>query len=166
MLLTDLERVDFRSRPRGTWPLARLGNGSVLGLVVGATFLACGVAAGALAQRLAARRPPAVVRQFVGGGQWQSRREGHGQRDWQVELKRRDDGSVGGRVTVLGSPLLDEARIEGRIDGAEVYGVLVGPDDRQIGTFAGTRVRKGLSGTYTFGDGDTGTWGWRGAPPE
>ncbi|MCK6554087.1 hypothetical protein L6Q96_05815 [Candidatus Binatia bacterium] len=113
-----------------------------------------------------ARRPPAVVRQFVGGGQWQSRRDGHGRRDWQVELKRRDDGSIGGRVTVLGSPLLDEARIEGRIDGAEVYGVLVGPDDRQIGTFAGTRVRKSLSGTYTFGNGDTGTWAWRGEPPE
>ncbi|MCK6554090.1 hypothetical protein L6Q96_05830 [Candidatus Binatia bacterium] len=113
-----------------------------------------------------ARRPPAVVRQLVGGGQWQSRRDGYGKRDWQVDLKRRDDGSVGGRVTVVGSSVVQEAKLEAQLDGAEVYGVLVGPDDRQIGTFTGHRVRRSLSGTYTFTNGDTGTWSWRGEPPE
>jgi hypothetical protein len=115
---------------------------------------------------LDARPPPAVIRQLVGGGQWESRRDGRGQRDWQVELKRRDDGSVGGRVTVVGSPVLHEARLEGRLDGAEVYGVLLGPDDRQIGTFTGYRAARSLTGTYTFANGDSGTWTWSGAVPD
>lgn len=69
-------------------------------------------------------------------------------------------------VTVVGSPVLHEARLEGRLDGAEVYGVLLGPDDRQIGTFTGYRARRSLTGTYTFANGDSGTWTWSGAVPE
>jgi len=116
-------------------------------------LVACGGVGGmgVPAERLEARQPPAVIRQLVGGGQWESRRDGRGRRDWQVELKRRDDGSVGGRVTVVGSRVLHEARIEG---------------DRQIGTFTGYRAARSLSGTYTFANGDTGTWTWRGAVPE
>ena len=113
-----------------------------------------------------ARRPPAVVRQLVGGGQWESRRDGHGARDWQVQLKRRDDGSIVGRVTIVGSPAVQDAKIDAQLDGGEVDGVLVGADDRQIGTFTGHRARRSLSGTYTFANGDTGSWSWRGAPPE
>ncbi|MCK6554083.1 hypothetical protein L6Q96_05795 [Candidatus Binatia bacterium] len=141
----------------------KLLTAALLGLsIVGALSLS------ALEQDAVVKKaqPPVVLRQFLGAGTWQSQRDGLDKRDWHVELKRRDDDSLVGRITVLGSPLLDEARIEGRIDGAEVYGVLVGPDDRQIGTFTGTRARKSMSGTYTFGNGDTGTWSWRGAPPE
>lgn len=47
-----------------------------------------------------------------------------------------------------------------------VYGVLVGSDERQIGTFTGHCGRRSLSGTYTFSNGDTGTWRWKGEPPE
>lgn len=47
-----------------------------------------------------------------------------------------------------------------------LYGVLVGPDDRQIGTFSGTRTARSLSGTCTFTSGDTGTWRWTGDPPD
>jgi len=101
--------------------------------------VACAALLPARASALDARQPPAVIRQLVGGGQWESRRDGRGQRDWQVELKRRDDGSVGGRVTVV---------------------------DRQIGTFTGYRAARSLSGTYTFANGDTGTWTWSGAVPE
>jgi hypothetical protein len=42
----------------------------------------------------------------------------------------------------------------------QFYGVLVGGDDKQIGTFSGIAGKERLSGTYTFENGDRGDWRW------
>jgi hypothetical protein len=42
----------------------------------------------------------------------------------------------------------------------QFYGVLVGDDDKQIGTFSGIAGKESLSGTYTFENGDSGIWSW------
>jgi hypothetical protein len=68
--------------------------------------------AGAVAPIDAATEEPAVTRQLLGGGTWESGRDGAGKRSWQVELKRRSDDSITGRITVIGSAVVQEARIE------------------------------------------------------
>jgi hypothetical protein len=114
-----------------------------------------------------------VKRQLVGGGKWQSRRNGGDDHSWHIQLKELDDDSLAGRITVVGSPLIQQAKIEGQISGSEVYGVIVGDDDVQVATFTGslfkggpsTGLRTGMSGTYTTTDGDSGSWSWDGPLP-
>ena len=60
-----------------------------------------------------------------GAGRWESTRAAGDKRDWQIEVERFDDDSIAGSIIVIGSPSLHKARIEGRVEGAEVYGVLV-----------------------------------------
>jgi hypothetical protein len=103
---------------------------------------------------------PEVRRQVLGTGAWESGQDTAGKRSWHAELKRRDDDSVIGRITVIGSAVVQEARVEAQVSGTEIYGVLVGDDERQVGTFSGLVMKDGLGGTYTFENGDTGTWSW------
>jgi len=128
-------------------------------------------------------KPPALVRQFVGGGGWQSQKSigplgdraigslgGPGPAasagaGWQVQLKQRDDDSLSGRVLIVGSPVLDHAQIQGQITGSEVDGVLLDDNGRQVGTFSGAVRNDRVSGTYTTADGDVGDWSWDGALP-
>ena len=109
---------------------------------------------------------PEAPRQFTGGGNWQSQRRDPEQHGWQVQLKHSDDDSLSGRITVAGSSLIQNARIEGQVSGNEIYGVLVDDNDAQVGTFTGSIFKQGMSGTYTTADGDTGNWNWDGAPPQ
>jgi hypothetical protein len=108
--------------------------------------------------------PPGLVRQFVGGGGWQHRNDATRQ-TWHVQLKRFDDGSLSGRVLIVGSPLLDHAEIQGQVTGSEVDGVLLDDGGRQVGTFSGTLSNGTVSGTYTTADGDLGNWRWDGKLP-
>jgi len=109
-----------------------------------------------------ARRPPAIVRQFVAGGNWQSHRDALDKRGWQIQMKHFDDDSLSGRIIIVGSPRLQQARLEGRVDGTQVYGVLVDDHDSQVGTFTGSIYQNSVSGTYTTADGDTGDWSYAG----
>jgi hypothetical protein len=106
-----------------------------------------------------------VKQQLVAAGTWQSRRNGGDDRGWHIQLKRLDDDSLTGRITVVGSPLIQQAKIEGQISGSDVYGVIVGDDDIQVATFTGSLFKGGMSGMYTTTDGDTGNWSWDGPPP-
>ena len=127
-------------------------------------------------------KPPALVRQFVGGGGWQSHKgigpsgdraigslggpgvasSGAG---WQVQLKQLDDDSLAGRVLIVGSPVLDHAQIQGQVTGGEVDGVLLDDRGRQVGTFSGAIRNNHVGGTYTTADGDVGDWSWDGPLP-
>lgn len=98
----------------------------------------------------------------VGAGRWESSRDASGKRDWQIEIERFEDNSVGGSIVVIGSAYLRKARIEGRVDGSDVYGVLIGDNNNQVGTFTGTISDSELSGRYTTIQGDSGTWSWSG----
>ena len=118
--------------------------------------------------------PAAVTLQLVGGGHWQSQKRtvslgGPATRllgaGWQVQLKQMQDNSLAGRITIVGSPLIQQARIEGQISGSDVDGVLVDDSNAQIGTFTGTLSNGSVSGTYTTAAGDTGNWSWDGPLP-
>ncbi len=106
-----------------------------------------------------------VKQQLVGAGKWQSRRTGN-DNDWHIQVKRLDDDSLEGRITVVGSPLIQQAKIEGQISGGDVYGVVVGDNDVQVATFTGSVFKAGMSGMYTTTDGDTGNWNWERPEPE
>ncbi len=111
---------------------------------------------------VAARTSTANVRQFVAGGNWQSHRDALDKRGWQIQMKHFDDDSLSGRIIIVGSPRLQQARLEGRVDGTQVYGVLVDDHDSQVGTFTGSIYQNSVSGTYTTADGDTGDWSYAG----
>jgi hypothetical protein len=102
-----------------------------------------------------------VKQQLVGAGHWQSRRRADVQ-GWQIQVKRLDDDSLTGRITVVGSSLIQQGKIEGQISGTDVDGVIVGDDDVQIATFTGVMAKQRMSGTYTTADGDSGNWSWEG----
>ena len=108
------------------------------------------------------RIQPRAASQSVGAGRWQSQRDNLGHRDWQVQIQRFDDDSIEGSLIVIGSPTLHKVRLEGRVDGDEVYGALVGDSNRQVGSFTGSVFEGGVSGTYTTADGDSGSWSWAG----
>jgi hypothetical protein len=108
---------------------------------------------------LSGRMQRPVKQQLVGAGKWQSRRTGS-DNNWHIQVKRRDDDSLDGRITVVGSPLIQQARIEGQISGSEVYGVVVGDNDVQVATFTGSIFKGGMSGMYTTTEGDSGDWSW------
>jgi len=99
--------------------------------------------------------------QSTGAGEWQSREPARGKRGWQIEIERFGDGAVAGRVRLFGSPF-ERAQLVGRVDGDDVYGVLLDDDGRQIGTFSGAVFTNALSGTYRMVDGDEGAWAWNG----
>jgi hypothetical protein len=103
-----------------------------------------------------------AVGRAVGAGRWESPNAAGDKRDWQIEIERFADDSIAGSIIVIGSPYLHKARIEGRVEGKEVYGVLVGDNESQVGTFSGTITDSGLSGTYTTKQGDSGNWSWAG----
>jgi hypothetical protein len=105
---------------------------------------------------------PAGVSRAVGAGRWESVQDAGEKRDWQIQVERYDDGAIEGSIVVVGSPYLHKARLEGRVDGKEVYGVLLGDGEKQVGTFAGTVGDTGLSGTYRTEHGDSGNWSWPG----
>jgi hypothetical protein len=109
--------------------------------------------------------PTAVAERAVGAARWDSAHDDAGKRDLQVQIERLQDGSILGSVTVVGSSYLNNARLEGRVDDKEVYGVLVGTSGQQIGTFSGVVGDSGLSGTYTTIQGDSGAWNWAGQAP-
>jgi hypothetical protein len=105
---------------------------------------------------------PQLKQQLISAGHWQSRHRADVQ-SWQIQVKRLADDSLTGRITVVGSSLLQQAKIEGQISGTDVDGVIVGDDDVQIATFTGTLSQAGaMSGTYTTTDGDSGNWSWEG----
>jgi len=127
----------------------------LLGVLAAGAFPVCAQEVSDLSGRM--QRP--VMQRLVGAGKWQSRRSGNDS-NWHIQLKRLDDDSLEGRITVVGSPLIQQAKIEGQISGSEVYGVVVGDNDVQVATFTGSVFKAGMSGTYTTTDGDSGDWSW------
>jgi len=125
------------------------------------TTLALLFSTGAYLTAGAADRGDGLSRQATGAGEWQSREAARGKRGWQIEIERFGDGAVSGRVRLFGSPF-ERARLVGRVDDDDVYGVLLDDDGRQIGTFSGAVFTNALSGTYRMIDGDEGAWAWNG----
>ena len=105
---------------------------------------------------------PPSIEQAVGVGRWESAHDDAGKREVQIQIERFDNNSITGSLIVVGSSYLNKTRLEGRVEGKEVYGVLVGADSQQIGTFVGMVADSGLSGTYTTNQGDAGSWNWAG----
>jgi hypothetical protein len=65
-------------------------------------------------------QPP---KQFLSAGKWESTHDTAGERDWQVELKPGNDNELVGRIRVVGSSVIQEARIEAQVSGvSSVYG--------------------------------------------
>lgn len=110
---------------------------------------------------LAAAREAAVTKDLLArAGLWRSATLGTADRSWHVQLERdRRDGTISGTIAVAGSTLLGQAaRVDGRIDGEKVSGVITDDSGRQVASFSGTAGEDGMAGTYTTVDGDSGEW--------
>jgi hypothetical protein len=110
---------------------------------------------------LGASREAAAARDpLAASGPWRSGRFDAAERSWQVQLERdRRDGTISGTIAVAGSALLGAAaRVDGRIDGEKVSGVITDDSGRQVASFSGTAGEDGMAGTFTTVDGDSGEW--------
>lgn len=77
---------------------------------------------------------------------------------WNVAAVRLDNNELRGRVTVLGSPVVRDANLEGRISGRGVVGVLLDDEGRVLVEFDGTMTPGAASGTYRDRSGGSGRW--------
>jgi len=120
--------------------------------------------------RDAARAEIAAIRRARGrtvasslAGHWQSTRFVRDAMPWHLQLQRNaDDGTISGRITVVGSGTLSAGKISGKIIDNAVSGVIVNAAGTQVGTFTGSVFTGGMSGTYETTDGDVGTWNYAG----
>jgi hypothetical protein len=126
-------------------------------------------------ERATAREAIGAVRQARVGkeplaraGQWRSRRFDPDTRGWQVQLERDiATGEIKGLIQVNGSrTLAAAARIEGRIEGAAVNGVILDESGTELGFFSGAAREDGMAGTYETLDGDEGEWSYEEFRPE
>jgi hypothetical protein len=125
-----------------------------LGFVI--VVLATAIGAGP-AEQASAADDPLALHEALAAGKWQSQRGSALQRDWQVQIKHSDDGVIVGRVLITGGRWV-QVRLEGRVDGDEVYGVLLNDAGREVGNFSGSVGRSAAGGTYRMKDGDEGSW--------
>jgi hypothetical protein len=94
------------------------------------------------------------------GGRWRSDGAGRTSESWYANLHQNtDDGTISGRLNIVGSRLFTEGKVSGRVDGTSVSGVVTAEDGTQLATFSGTVSGSTMSGTYQTSDGDVGTWG-------
>jgi hypothetical protein len=131
------------------------------------------LAAGTLALCLATLSPPALavprleptrvpsVHRLRGSGGWQ--RGNRATQRWNIDLIRRDDSSIEGRVTLAGSPLLHIGVLRGTLNGRHVSGSVSDDDGNQAATFVGiVRSNGAWEGTYQDRTGEVGRWIWSG----
>lgn len=137
------------------------------------TRTTCGLAATTLLIGLASLSPPVLAertrgaepaaRVLRGNGNWQ--REGRGTQRWDIDVTRRSDESIEGRVTLTGSPLLRSGVLRGRLDGNRVAGSVSDDYGSQVATFVGVVMPSGTwQGTYQDRTGEVGRWSWDGGP--
>jgi hypothetical protein len=112
----------------------------------------------------AAERTYGPAHGLRGSGDWQ--RDGRAPQRWEIDLTRRDDTAIEGRVTLAGSPLLRSGVLRGTLDGRRVAGSVSDDDGNQVATFVGVILPSGTwQGTYQDRTGEVGRWSWNGAPP-
>jgi hypothetical protein len=137
------------------------------------TRTTCGLAATTLLIGLATLSTPVLAertrgadpaaRAMRGNGNWQ--REGRGAQRWDIDVTRRSDETVEGRVTLTGSPLLRSGVLRGRLEGNRVAGSVSDDYGTQVATFVGVVMPNGVwQGTYRDRTGEVGRWSWDGAP--
>lgn len=125
-----------------------------LGIVIS---VFCGTASAQLSD-------PADIR---GDGSWKT--DGVAKRAaqrWNLDLRRADDGTISGLITVTDSPLLQAGRIHGRIDGRTISGTILGDQGEYVARFNGLLNNGRFQGKYTDRTGETGEWEWEGEPPQ
>lgn len=108
-----------------------------------------------------------TTRSLRGGGTWQGRADTQRPAlQWDIDLTRADDDSLFGRVTVVGSPLLQSGTLSGTIEGRRVAGSVTDEAGNHVATFVGTiSASGGLQGTYQDRTGEVGRWSWDGHLP-
>jgi hypothetical protein len=134
--------------------LRRARPGTVRTVTLCATILATAVAIYAVAQ-------------LVGAGMWQSNLQAPNadsgamsQQHWTVDATRSDDGSVHGRVTVTGSPLISSGTLDGQISGDQLSGTIRDDAGPLVATVTGTVTGGVINGQYETPDGEFGSFTW------
>lgn len=122
---------------------------------------------------LAAISPPAAAPALQrsvslrGSGGWESPLRGKPPQRWDIDVTRRGDGVIEGRVTLQGSPLLRSGALRGAIEGRRVTGNILDDAGNHVATFIGRLLPAGgWRGTYQDRSGEIGRWTWDGGLAE
>jgi hypothetical protein len=108
----------------------------------------------------AVRASRAKIAAFSRTGHWKSDRLIGERQSWAIQAQQNeDDGTLTGKLTVVGSGLFSHGNISGKLSGNTVSGIVTDKNGTQLATFTGTASTTGMSGSYTTADGDVGSWG-------
>jgi hypothetical protein len=110
-------------------------------------------------QAAALRAARASVQPLAGRGRWESHQQAMTAKAFDVQLERTlRDGTLRGQIAVRESAAVGGGRIEGRIEGTTVSGLIVDESGAEVAAFAGEVAGTVMSGSYQTRDGDAGTW--------
>lgn len=102
-----------------------------------------------------------------GDGGWKT--DGKAQRAaqrWNIDLKRLEDDTLTGLVTIEDSPLMHDGTLAGKIEGGRVSGTIQDDKGLHVATFVGTANGSGgFRGSYEDRTGEVGDWEWAGPLP-
>ena len=111
---------------------------------------------------------PLAARGLHGRGSWQRAEQSArpSAQQWDIDVNRADDDTLDGRVSVAGSPLLQNGILHGRINGRRVSGSIDDPGGNHVADFSGAVLPNGaMQGTYQDRSGEVGRWSWDGPLP-
>ncbi len=113
------------------------------------------------------QRPAIAAQKMRGGGQWQNAAGARrAVQRWDIDVTRADGAGLEGRVTLVGSPLMQRGALNGTIEGRRVAGSVTDEAGNHVATFEGTiSAGGGLQGTYQDRTGEVGRWSWDGQLP-
>ena len=99
------------------------------------------------------------VQAFSRDGQWKSDRwQSRSPQPWFIQAQQNsDDGTLTGRLSVVGSGSLSGGTINGKIDEKSVSGTIIDDAGGRLATFTGSRSGIHFAGTYQTADGDFGS---------
>lgn len=107
------------------------------------------------------------VDRMRGGGSWKT--DGEVKRttqQWSLDLRRSDDGTVSGLITIKDSPLFSVGKVHGKLDDRVISGTITDEEGKEVAQFNGVLSRSGFRGKYVDRTGESGDWEWEGTLPE
>jgi hypothetical protein len=120
-----------------------------------------------IALATAASAQSATFDELRGDGSWNPDGEAKvATQQWSLDLKRSDDGTVSGLITVTDSPLFSVGRVHGKLEDRVISGTITDEQGNHVAQFNGTLSRSGFRGKYVDRTGESGEWEWEGKLPE
>lgn len=114
-----------------------------------------------------ASAPSISAKELRGDGSWNPDGKAKvASQQWSLDLRRGDDGTITGLITVTDSPLFSVGRVQGKLEDRVISGTITDEQGNHVAQFNGILSRTGFAGKYVDRTGESGEWEWQGELPE